>query len=304
MTGSPTTRRTTMAVVTRTRNCGLLLRRSMESLVGQYNRTFVWVIVNDGGLRTDVESVAVEAGLRGLPVVVVHHDDPRGMEEAANAGLAAVDSEFVAFLNDCDTWDPHFVPETISYLSKNPDRAGVVVKTTRVVEWIDYQDRITTLLKEPYRPELNSVHLSEMAERNLFPQSSFVYRRSVLDTIGLYDPTLRALGDWDFNLRFLQSFDIGVHPGALANHHRWSTDRSSIKDTAVVEPNLREEWDAAIRNRWLRKDLDAGVVGLGHLLAAGRRGTTTDGKLQATSAPRSFARRAYASLRRISGKAA
>lgn len=297
-------KRVPMAIVTRTKNRAALLHRAMESVAGQYNRTFVWVIVNDGGERAPVETVVAEAKRRGVPVVVLHHAESLGMEAASNAGLAAVDSEFVAIHDDDDTWDPHFVPETLGYLRKNPSKGGVVVKTTKVVERIDGAGRIRTIGRRPFNPELHSVHLSEMAERNLFPPISFVYRRSVLDTIGAYDPSLSVLGDWDFNLRFLSRFDIGVHPHALANYHFRPGNRGATGNTVGAGVDLHVEWDAAIRNRLLRKDLDAGVVGLGHLVAAGRRSVTLDKTLQPMLAARLLAKRAYHGFRRISGRAA
>lgn len=296
--------RATTAIVTRTKNRGLLLRRAMESVTGQYNRTFVWVIVNDGGDRDDVETVAAEADRRGVRVVVVHHAESLGMEAASNAGLAAADSEFVAIHDDDDTWDPHFISETIGYLDRHPCKGGVVVKTMKVVERVDAKGRIRICSRKPFNPEMYSVHLSEMAERNLFPPISFLYRRSVLDTIGNYDSSLPVLGDWDFNLRFLLRFDIGVHSGTLANYHFRPAIKGASGNTVAAGLDLHVEWDAAIRNRMLRSDLDAGVVGLGHLVAAGRRNVTLDRTLQPISIARSFAKRAYHGLRRVSGRAA
>jgi cellulose synthase/poly-beta-1,6-N-acetylglucosamine synthase-like glycosyltransferase len=293
-----------MAVVTRTKNRGVLLRRAMESVTGQYNRTFHWVIVNDGGARADVEAVADEARRRGVSVIVIHHAESIGMEAASNAGLAASASEFVAIHDDDDTWDPHFIPETISYLDRHPLKGGVVVKTMKVVERIDSKGNIRFLSRKPFNPEMHSVHLSEMAECNLFPPISFVYRRSVIDAIGNYDSTLPVLGDWEFNLRFLSRFDIGVHPGTLANYHFRPADRGAAGNTVAAGLDLHVEWDAAIRNRMLRNDLDAGIVGLGHLVAAGRRNVTLDKTLQPMLIARSFAKRAYHGLRRVSGKAA
>jgi len=294
----------TMAVVTRTKNRGVLLRRAMESVTGQLNRSFVWVIVNDGGDRLDVEKVANEARRRGVPVTLVHHAESLGMEAASNAGLAAATSEFVAIHDDDDTWDPHFVGETIAYLDRHPSKGGVAVKTIKIVEKIDAEGRIRMISRKPFNPEMHSIHLSEMAERNLFPPICFVYRRTVLDTIGNYDTSLPVLGDWDFNLRFLSRFDIGVHPGTLANYHFRPAARGEAGNTVAAGLDLHVEWDAAIRNRLLRKDLDAGIVGLGHLVAAGRRSVTVDKTLQPMLAARLFAKRAYYGFRRISGMAA
>jgi hypothetical protein len=145
------------------------------------------------------------------------------MEAASNCGIRGSTSEFLVIHDDDDTWDPDFLAATTAFLDAEPCYCGVVTHTNRVDEVIEGgQVRITRTTA--WNHQLMSVYLIEMAQVNSFPPISFLFRRSVLADIGLFDESLPVLGDWDFHLRFLTARDIGVVPRPLAfYHHREST---------------------------------------------------------------------------------
>ena len=46
-----------------------------------------------------------------------------------------------------------------------------------------------------------------------------MFSKKAFDQIGGFDETLPVLGDWDFNIRFLEKFEIGLIRENLANYH-------------------------------------------------------------------------------------
>lgn len=50
-----------VAVITRTKDRKILLRRALESVCGQTFQDFMWVVVNDGGNREEVDRIVEEA---------------------------------------------------------------------------------------------------------------------------------------------------------------------------------------------------------------------------------------------------
>ena len=295
-----------VAIVTRTKNRPALLPRALASVAGQTCRDLLWVIVNDGGGRSPIEETAARARLAGVPTLVVHNEASLGMEAASNAGIAVSRSEFLVVHDDDDTWEPAFLGRTVAFLDGNPDFGGVITQTTRVDERI-VEGRLGTTVKElgrtPYNGWLLSVHLSEMAEQNPFPPIAFLYRRSVLEAIGPYDSSLPVLGDWEFNLRFLARYDIGVIPEPLANYHWRPSAGGAYGNSVGAGIDKHVQWDALVRNRLLRRDLEAGTVGLGHLVAAGRRQVSLNRTLYPLSAARGAAKRLVLGLRRVAGAA-
>lgn len=262
-----------VAVITRTRNRPLMMARALDSLSAQVFSDLAWILVNDGGEPGPVESIAELGRQRGLCVTVLHHQQSRGMEVASNAGIRASDSEFIVIHDDDDSWEPAYLETCVGFLREFPHYAGVVTQSTKIEEEV-LPNGIKILARSPFNPGLMSIYLHEMAQENTFPPISFLYRRSVIDEIGLYAEELPVLGDWDFNLRFLERHDIGVIPAALANyHHRRALPdaQGHYGNSLYAGQNRHIEYDAIVRNRLLRRDLALGKPGLGWLVATGRQ---------------------------------
>ena len=265
-----------VAVITRTKNRPMMLARALGSVSGQTFSDLAWVLVNDGGEPGPVESIAEQGRQRGLSVTVRHHQQSLGMEAASNAGIRASDSEFIVIHDDDDSWEPAYLETCVGFLRETPHYAGVVTRTTKVEEEV-LPESIKILARSPFNPDLISIYLHEMAQENTFPPISFLYRRSVIDEVGFYAEELPVLGDWDFNLRFLERRDIGVIPAALANYHhrRPSADvKDHYGNSLYAGQNRHIEYDAIVRNRLLRRDLALGKPGLGWLVATGRQHLT------------------------------
>src|SRR5206468_7878402 len=128
-----------IAVVTRTKDRVLLLRRCIETVLNQGFADWVHVIVNDGGAPDEVEALAAEYRDRyGDRLILIHNAESRGMEAAANIGVAASSSEFVAVLDDDDTWDPAFLATCIAALRAEtyPGTRGIICRTDIIYERI------------------------------------------------------------------------------------------------------------------------------------------------------------------------
>jgi glycosyltransferase involved in cell wall biosynthesis len=262
------------SVITRTCNRAIFLRRSLDSLKVQVHHDFAWMVVNDAGDRGSVDDIVIKAKDAGIETQVIHRQESTGMEAAANHGLRQSDSKYVAIHDDDDTWDPDFLAVMTGFLDANPHYLGAVCHTTKVEERID-GGRIKTLRKKPMNADLEQVHITELFYRNLFPPISFVYRREVLDKIGYYDESLPVLGDWDFNLRLIMEGDIAVIPRPLAFYHTRPAAKSGASANSIHgNPDLHKQYEAVIRNRFIRNAVKAGTLSPGLLMAitsSGRR---------------------------------
>jgi glycosyltransferase involved in cell wall biosynthesis len=256
-----------IAIITRTKNRSIFLKRALESISQQTFKDFIWVVVNDGGAKEPVVQILATAAQRGITTKTVHLDESIGMEAASNIGIKSVESFYIVILDDDDSWEPEFLSETMSFLENQNliKYHGVVSQTNKIIETIS-NDTITILKKELYNPGLKTVYLAEMARGNFFSNHSFVFRRDIITTVGLFDESLPVRGDWDFNLRFLEHYDIGVIPKPLVNWHHRTNGVGTHSNSVVGQNNRHNEYDAIIRNKYLRRDLKEGKIGLGLLL--------------------------------------
>ncbi len=266
-----------VGIITRTRDRPVLLRRALAGVRDQLYPHWQLVVVNDGGDPRAVESERCAAGLESDPrVQVVHHTESHGMEAASNAGIRRTESDYIVIHDDDDSWQPEFLQTMIDALANRPHPRcrGMICHTTRVVERVEL-GTVLECERAPFNAHVGSVVFMEMLDENLFPPISFLYERAVWEELGGYDESLPVLGDWEFNLRFLMQYDIGVVPELLANyHHRPPEARDAYANTVTAGHDLHRRIEDRLRDRWIRRDLAAGKPGLGALgWMAARRGT-------------------------------
>lgn len=262
-----------VGIITRTKNRTILLRRAIESVLGQIHQDWKMIIVNDGGTPADVENLVAQYAEKAQGrIKICHNPKSLGMEAASNVGLRAIDSDYVVIHDDDDSWHPSFLQHCVSFLDNNslPSVKGVITHSIRIIESIDGAD-IVLKHQEPFNQWLREITLYRMAAGNIFPPISFVYHKDVLDEIGYYREDFPVLGDWEFNLRFLRRFDIFLIPEGLAYyHHRVTSETGEYSNSVIKDDSHHKFYDALLRNEMLRKDLDAGGLGLGYLMNVGR----------------------------------
>ncbi|MDN4612616.1 glycosyltransferase family 2 protein [Arthrobacter burdickii] len=253
-----------VAVIMRTKNRSVLLKRAVEDVLKQSLQDWHLVIVNDGGNPTDVDAlVATRSDRLRDRVTVLHHDKSRGMEAASNAGIAASTSTYVAIHDDDDSWHPDFLSRTVDYLNTRSD-AGVGVRTEIVHERIE-DDRIIETGRDPFSPEIRELMLSDALRFNRCVPIGLLYRRELHSEVGGYDESLGAVGDWEFQLRVLQHHTLGFIDGEpLAFwHHRHGTEGDS-GNSFLAGKNDHLYFDKYVRERHLHEY--AATHGLGALL--------------------------------------
>lgn len=259
-----------IAIITRTKNRPLLLRRCFESLLEQTFKEFHWVIVNDNGIRGDVDLIANLARQNDIATQVIHRTESGGVAAAANHGIKESASEFIHIHDDDDSLEKDFYLKVVRFLDENKRYKGVVSCTNRIDERID-GDVVHHIGKYPYYRFDGCLFIADFIWKNQYSPISFLYRRDALTEVGLYDEGLPVLEDWDFNLRFLLAHDIGVVSEFLANYHwRVGNTDGSNSQTVTSGSSLHQEYTAVIRNRLLRNDLRDGKSGVGLLMTLGR----------------------------------
>src|SRR5699024_10776587 len=195
-----------IAVITRTKNRPKLLQRAIKSVLAQTETDWVHVIVNDGGDAGLVnEFLASYTDYYEDRLVVIHNAKSLGMEGASNKGILSCKSEYVAIHDDDDSWEPTFLETCVHTLEKCkiPSVKGITTHTNQIFERIDNNGNANEVSRRDFDPHLTSVSLPEITEINKFMPISFLFRREVFDSIGMYDETLPVIGDWEFNIRFL-----------------------------------------------------------------------------------------------------
>jgi glycosyltransferase involved in cell wall biosynthesis len=168
------------------------LRQALESVFRQDYDPFEVVFVDDGSTDGTAEIA------RSFPVRYLHQEN-QGLPAARNTALRVARGEFVAFADDDDLLPPTKLSAQARFLSEHPEIGCVLGRQ----EWI-VEDGIEPpeLTRDPIFGELGGIQLV-----------SAMFRRTVLDELGGFDPTYRYAEDRDLFVRMRErGVEIAVLP--------------------------------------------------------------------------------------------
>lgn len=258
-----------VAIITRTKNRTLLLERCINTVLAQTRSDWIHVIVNDGGDPTEVEALVklYEVRYQGR-LKLIHNDQSLGMEAASNVGIQASKSHYLVILDDDDTWDPKFLEVMIDVIENEtwPNAKGVFCHTEIVLEEIR-GNVIHEIGRKDFNGWLNTIDFFRLLAWNRFTPVCFLFERSALDEIGMFDESLPVIGDWEFNIRFLEKFDITVHPEYLAFWHQRPKTMDGLGNSVIANTDLHEIYRSRMINKWVRQSLNKGSLDYGELFA-------------------------------------
>lgn len=255
-----------VSVIVRTCGRPWFLRRSLASIAAQTVRPAEVILVNDDAANSSVDEAAIFGQQLGLTVRVIHNRSKLGRGGSLNVGIRAASSEWLAFLDDDDTWNNDFLRHTLAGAWREGEPGiqtqGIVTQTVEVFEkaagegWKQYRART-------YNKNLRSISLQELAVRNRFTNNAFVFTASAFQCVGPYREDLPVLEDWEFNVRFAARFRIALVALPLAHYHkRPKTTQGSLSNSALAQHRLVRR---QVRDDWLRADMESGRFGLGGL---------------------------------------
>jgi glycosyltransferase involved in cell wall biosynthesis len=212
-------------------NAAAYLHRAVESVLAQEFDDLELLIVDDG---SSDETVAVARAFAARdPRVRVLAQANAGPGPARNTAFAAAHAPYFAFLDSDDEWAPGFVREQVAILERRPD-VDVVIGNA----WNRGGDRDG----HPARPIRGADQLITLAEILADEECLFImalFRRSVVDAVGGFDPAIFTNEEYEMWIRAaLAGFRFTRNPKPLG----WYSSRAdslSASDTRMLGGILR-----------------------------------------------------------------
>jgi glycosyltransferase involved in cell wall biosynthesis len=246
-----------VSVVVPTHNRLNLLPVAIGSILRQEGVELEVIVVDDGstdGTGAWLDRVAAE----DLRVKVVHHDRPRLMSGARNAGIAHASSRWVAFCDDDDLWAPGKLAAQLRALQISSARWGCtgVVVVNEELEIVGH-----------HHAKGGQV-LSDLLAANIVPTgSSVIAELSLVRDVGGFDRALLGSEDWDLWIRLAQrsplaaidrpliAYRLGAQSASM-NIGRMRTGHSVIAERyASWAAKCGVEPDHSAHERYLAKQL-------------------------------------------------
>lgn len=254
-----------LAIITRTKDRPLFLKRAIESVESQTYDDYVHVIFNDGGDKKKLEELV--GGYGNPRRKVIHSPKHIGLVRALNQAIKAVDSKYVTILDDDDSWPPERLEKTVNYLEESEDKA-VVVRMDIIIEKLE-KDQIVFVSQHPH-PESSEgqISLFKQCYANYVSNGIVTYRRDVYDELKGYDETLPTAEDWDFGLRLLLKYDVALLDSdkPLFYYHQRPRQKGMAGNSVHAGVLDQQKAQNALRNYYLRKELAEGKLGVGYIM--------------------------------------
>jgi len=199
------------------------------------------LVVDDASTDGTAEAVAA---LQEPRIRIMRQAHNRGAAAARNTGIEAAQGDWIAFLDSDDEWDKRKLALQLEALRRAPadTAAGVTGYVIR-----DYR----TGEQRSFHPTARDASLDALLWGcPLGVGSTLLARRRVFSEVGLLDPDLPRLEDWEWLMRYLPAHRLDVLPEALTIVHKGG-DPSVARVTAALS-RIREKHRAAwYRRSWL-----------------------------------------------------
>jgi hypothetical protein len=241
----------TVSIVIRCFNHDRYVGEAIDSSLAQSWPDTEVVVVDDGS--TD-NSAAV---IRRRPGVRLVQQTNRGLAAARNAGLAACRGDVVIFLDADDRLWPDAARTAMRVLAEHPD-AGMVFGRCQVIDAAGHP-----LPSEP--PPAGPLSYHELLRRNhIWTPAMAAFRRTVLHSVGTFNPQFNPSADYDMYLRVAQRFPVWGHDATVADYRQHGGNMSadpllmlrmslavlrSHAPHAMTDPALAAAYDAGV-SQW------------------------------------------------------
>ncbi|GMB09825.1 glycosyl transferase family 2 [Thermolongibacillus altinsuensis] len=186
-----------VSVVVATYNRLLPLAELLESLSHQTYQHFEVVIVNDGGEKIDeVVKLYPELNIRLIQLA-----QNVGHVEARNLGVRSAKGEFIMLCDDDDL----LLPCHIERMVKEIQDVDFVYSDVEIFHYRMENGGRVPINRFLFAYEYD---LEAMRKFSTYVPSGSLYRKSIHDAIGYFDPYVHNYWDWDFFLRTAAQFRV------------------------------------------------------------------------------------------------
>ncbi len=225
-----------ISVIIPTYNATKTVLDTIASVQAQTHRDIEIIVINDGS--TDNLLACLALTVTDARVKIYSYPNG-GLPVARNRGIARSTGDYIAFIDADDLWTPDKLERQLAALVANP-KAGLAYSWTYFMEEDGerYHTDRAIWFEGDVRKDL-------MLWNFLCHGSNPLIRRSVIDAVGEFDPTLPSAEDWDYWLRIAAQWEFALVP-APQIYYRQSGGAMSAK-VEVMEMAQLEVLDRAFK---------------------------------------------------------
>jgi glycosyltransferase involved in cell wall biosynthesis len=240
-----------VSIIIPTFNRAALLPRAVESALAAGDDLEV-IVVDDG---SDDDTPRVCAGLKGIRYLRL--DRNLGTPSARNVGVLESRAEFVTALGDDDLRLPGSLEAQVRLLEKSPETAFCYAPVYLGDGLADGQGPLSTGEVVPQLVPTGDIFW-KLLEENFVPDLSVVVRKARLVELGLFNPKLIGVEDWDMWLRLAERWPVVALEEPVAIYRRPSAASGQVcSDSIETYRRMRRVQNLALQRPRARESSPA-----------------------------------------------
>ncbi len=232
-----------VSVIVPAYNAARTVEECVHSVLAQTYTSFEILVIDDGS--TD-DTASIVGRMEDERVQLLCQPNA-GVATARNAGIAASRGSLIAPLDADDIWYPGKLAAQVARMRRGGEAMGMVYS------WWTAIDEASVVRGTSSRCRAEGHLALCLFYANFLGNASVpLYRRSIVERVGGYDPELRARGaqgceDWDLSLRVAACSEVGVAPGHFTGYRRAAGSMSGDVAAMARSYNAIVQW---VRANW------------------------------------------------------
>ncbi len=187
---------------------------AVDSVRKQSYPNWELIIVDDGSIDGTVNRLRKYLEeIDDSRIIVLFHDQNRGVSSARNTALASARGEFICYLDSDNSWKPHTLSIMVDELQKNP--SAITAYAGQEI-W----ERIAVTGNRELRfVRVSPFNRSRLEQKNFIDLNVFMHRRTCLQVYGNFREDMRRLVDWELILRYTSDLAPQFLPVLLSEYN-------------------------------------------------------------------------------------
>jgi len=234
-----------ISIIMPTSNRAEVIADSIISVISQSYKNWELIIIDDGGSDNTEQAVNEFNDKR-----IIYHKlkSNFGSSFARNKGLSISRGSIIAYLDDDDLWDPDMLIISVNALRDSGKKS--LYSAQIVWDGFNSISRIGNKFKYILFTQFN---LSLLENSNYISMISFVHDRSLIETVGIFNESLRGVEDWDFILKCVEK-EFPVAIPCILSHYFSGRCGKHVSSSKNILKSVNNVYNALIeRSSWRKK---------------------------------------------------
>lgn len=223
------------------------LTEAINSMIAQTYTNWELIVMDYSDINKEAVKKVLTEFEKDKRIKVFYQDyDPKNISICWNKALLLMTGDYWGMLDDDDTKMPNFAELTVKSLNENPQVDAVAYGTKNIgTNTADV-------------PIFDGFTIEQLKNSNQIGSGSIVYRKSVFNEIGFFDPKMVYAEDWEYVLRFclLKGKEKIMFLRELLIGYRWHDDKRQFIDNY---PSMLSECVSYMQNKQMIKQTESGL---------------------------------------------